>query len=55
MEINVFIIITPLFLFIPQGIRRIGQAGNVDERISFLLFDVSQGYLYVFFKHHSSS
>ena len=41
MKINVFIIITPLFLFIPQGIRGLGQAGNVDKGIPFVSSNVS--------------
>jgi hypothetical protein len=41
MKINVFIMITPLFLFIPQGIREVGQADYIDKGISFMSFNVS--------------
>jgi hypothetical protein len=42
MKINVFIMITPLFLFIPQGIRWIGQDCYIDKGISLMPTNVSQ-------------
>ncbi len=41
MKINVFIMITPLFLFIPQGIRGICQTSHVNKGIPFVPFKVS--------------